>query len=110
MQEVNKGNWKTNILGRNGIRVSHLMFVDDLLLFNGSTEKQMKCVINTFNNFCAPLDQEDNNEKTDIIFSSNVTITMKHKLILISNFTIASNLGKYPGVPINGKTLKKNDY
>lgn len=56
------------------------------------------------------LGQEVNDEKTSIVFSSNVTTSTKHTLIELSNFTVVSNLGKYLGVPISGKAFKRNDY
>lgn len=50
--EVHSKNWKSMKLGRKGSRISHLMFVDDLLLFGEAAKIQMECVINILNKFC----------------------------------------------------------
>lgn len=38
MDEVEKGNWKGIKAKRNGPKVSHLMFIDDLLIFGKATK------------------------------------------------------------------------
>lgn len=50
--EVRINNWKALKLGRQGTRISHLMFADDLLLFREAMENQMECVMRTLNLFC----------------------------------------------------------
>lgn len=39
-------------MGRNGLKITHLMFTDDLLLFSEATKEQAKCVMNCINTFC----------------------------------------------------------
>lgn len=86
MLAVNEGDWRTNRLDRHGIMVSHLMFVDDLFLFEEATMKHMKCVISILQAFCSMLGQEVNNEKTSIVLSNNATRETDNKLLQISNF------------------------
>lgn len=54
--------------------------------------------------------QEVNSEKTSIIFSNNVPRVMRIKLAHTSNFKVTKQLGKYLGVFISGKALKRRDY
>jgi hypothetical protein len=52
--------------------VSHLMFADDLLLFDQATGRQMQCVMNILNKFCLLSGQKVSIEKTSILFSNDV--------------------------------------
>lgn len=52
-QEIWRKNWKASKLGRHDAMISHLMFVDDLLLFGEATKNQMNYVMNTLNLFCS---------------------------------------------------------
>ncbi|WJX24043.1 hypothetical protein P8452_13202 [Trifolium repens] len=58
LQAVADTKWKDIKAGRSGPVVSHLMFADDHLLFGEASEKQMKCVIDTLNQFCNMSRQE----------------------------------------------------
>jgi ribonuclease HI len=90
--------------------VSHLMFADDLLLFGEASEKQMQCVMDTLNKFCSLSGQEVSQEKTSILFSKNVRRCMRDKLLHMSGFRETYDLGKYLGVPLNGRAPKRADY
>lgn len=52
--------------------VSHLMFVDDLLLFGQTSELQTNCVMSILNFFCRMSGYKGSQEKTSILFSKNV--------------------------------------
>lgn len=52
-EAVDRGKWDSMRGGRMGHILSHLMFVDDLLVFGKSIEKKMVCVIDVLNKFCA---------------------------------------------------------
>lgn len=108
--EVRMNNWKTLKLGRQGTRISHLKFVDDLLLFGEATKKQMECVMRTLNMFCNMSGQEVSQEKTGFMFSKNVNRNMQNKLANLYGYWITNNLGKYLGVPLSGKMLIRNDF
>lgn len=41
---VEVGDCKSITMGRNGTKILHLMFADDLLLFGQVKEKQMQCM------------------------------------------------------------------
>lgn len=47
-----KGFWKILKAGRNGPLISHLIFLDDILLFVQDTKVQMQCVLDIVNQFC----------------------------------------------------------
>lgn len=82
-QAVEDGNWKPMKAGRTGPQISHLMFVDDLLLFGEATEKQMNCVMQVLGQFCALSGQQVSNENTTIMFSKNVGSSSRRRLVQI---------------------------
>lgn len=68
-QEVITGNWRAIKMDSQGPKISHLMFVDDLLLVGEAIERQMQCVMKTLQNFCSLTWQEVSEEKSSILFS-----------------------------------------
>jgi hypothetical protein len=86
------------------------MFADDHLLFGEASEKQMKCVIDTLNQFCNISGQEVSIDKTSILFSKNVERSMRMKLLQISGFEETTYFGKYLGVPLIGRAPKRANF
>ncbi|KAI5410240.1 hypothetical protein KIW84_055653 [Lathyrus oleraceus] len=107
---VDNGDWKALKVGRHGPTVSHLMFVDDILLFGEASNKQIICVNKILNTFCNMSRQEVSQEKTIIFFSKNVSNNVQNQLVDISSFSATTYLGKYIGIPLTWKTQKKEDY
>lgn len=107
---INNGEWKALKVGRHSPAVSHLMFVDDILLFGEATTKQIHCVKQTLNIFCNMSEQEVSQNKTRIFFPKNVNNTLRNQLVHISGFGPSSSLGKYLGILFKGKAPKKEDY
>jgi hypothetical protein len=70
----------------------------------------MKCVVDALNHFCSMSGQEVSQEKTSVLFSRNVNRGLKMTLLSISGFKETSNFGKYLGVPLHGRALKKADF
>jgi hypothetical protein len=65
------------------------MFADDLLLFGEATEEgQMNVVKVVLDNFCKMSGQEVNIEKTSILYSKNVSRSMRLKLQQLSGVII----------------------
>jgi hypothetical protein len=55
------------------------------------------------NEFCHLSGQKVSIEKTSILFSKNVNKETKDALQHASCFRVTNSLGKYMGVPLNGK-------
>jgi hypothetical protein len=109
-QAVDEGKWRPMQAGRNGPRISHLMFADDLILFAEANVDQINVVLNVLNQFCHLSGQQVSHEKTSIMFSKNVCPNIKENLVMQSGFNEASSLGKYLGVPLVGRAPKLSDY
>jgi len=60
--------WKPMRAGRYGPQISHLLFVDDLLLFAEASIKQAHCVMHCLDLFCQASGQKINSKKTQIFF------------------------------------------
>ncbi|XP_058758883.1 uncharacterized mitochondrial protein AtMg01250-like [Vicia villosa] len=69
---LDDGNWRAIRVGKKGLTVSHLMFVDDLLLFGKATAAQMKYVTSIFDKLSSMSGQQVSHEKTRVYFSKNV--------------------------------------
>lgn len=89
------------------IRVSHLMFADDVLLFGEATTTQMKCITRILNKFCSMSGQQASHEKNIVYFSKNVKRSKHVELVNMSGFIETTNLGKYIGVPLTIKAPKR---
>lgn len=109
-EEVEKNLWKPIRAGRSRPEVSHLMFADDLLLFGKATTRCVRSVCNAMNKFCSMSRQAVSLEKTSVLFSRNVYVSMRANLTQISGFHEKRNLGKYLGVPLTGKAPTRQDY
>lgn len=107
---VDKGGWIPIKDGRHGPTASHLMFVDDLLLFCKATEECFHCVHNTVNTFCTMFGQVVSMEKTNILFSKNVSRVVKRKITRCSSFRETNQLGKSLGIPLVGRAPKRGDF
>lgn len=109
-EEVDGKRWHPIRAGRNRPSISHLMFADDLLLFGKATNDNMRCVMEVLNNFCEMSGQMVSSEKTSIFFSKNVDTRIRRRLSLMSGFTNTTSMGKYFGIPLLGRTPKKQDF
>ncbi|XP_058759648.1 uncharacterized protein LOC131632954 [Vicia villosa] len=108
--EFRNNRWKPFQVGTNGVGITHLMFADDLLIFGEASEQQVMCVKNTLDVFCEMSGQEISEEKSSILFSDNVSKRLRTSLRNLSGFKETSGFGKYLGVPLTRKALKKNDF
>lgn len=97
--------WDCIKVGRKGPKISHLMFVNDLLLFGKATETQVQCVMDILNTFCASSGQRISLEKSYILFSINTLTNIRRKVLHVSGLKETAELGTYLRVPLTGKVL-----
>jgi len=60
--------WKPMRAGRYRPQISHLVFVDDLLLFAEASIEQAHCVLHCLDMFCQASGQQINYQKTQVFF------------------------------------------
>lgn len=110
VEEITNKKWKGVNLGNQGIMMSQLMFANDLLISGEATESQMIYMMERLKKFCRMSGHDISHERTSILFSNNVNRSIQNKLQHISKFRITKRFGRYLGVPLSGKKLKKNDF
>ena len=68
-RECMEGNWITIKASRDNIRISHLFFADDLILFAKASEENSESINEVLDYFCAESGQKVSAKKSRIYFS-----------------------------------------
>ena len=92
--------WDRMKASRNGPSFSHVLFVDDLMLFAKANHKNCEAIIEVLNNFCNLASQKVNLRKSKILFSPNVSRRRKRFICRKMGMTSTNNLGRYLGFPL----------
>jgi hypothetical protein len=109
-REVEDGLWKPSTVSRNRLGISHLCFVDDMMLFAEVNTKQMDIILKCLNVFCEVSGQRINVAKTKILFSKNVSTSLANSISRNNGFKVSKDLGKYLGVPLLHQRVTKQTY
>ncbi|XP_061356470.1 uncharacterized protein LOC133300904 [Gastrolobium bilobum] len=80
--------------------ITHLFFVDDLLLFAEASIDQAKLITDILRCFGDSSGQKISKEKTRICFSRNVSHLKAREIAQTLDFVVASDMGKYLGIPL----------
>ena len=95
---------------RQSLGVSHLFFVDDLVLFTKANKAGAKSIKKVLSIFCKESGQLVSAEKSHIYFSPNVPPNIREDICDVLDIVETSNLGKYLGFPLNHKGVGRNRY
>jgi len=98
--QVTNDIWKPISISREGPSFSHLLFVDDCLLFTETKTSQVKLVRDVLQNFCLASRLKINIQKSKFMTSSNVPRPKKNKFESLLQYNHTSQLGKYLGFPM----------
>ncbi|KAL9241975.1 hypothetical protein vseg_016025 [Gypsophila vaccaria] len=90
------------------MKLNHLLFADDLLLFCKGNEQSIMWILRGFSTFSLASGLDLNKEKTNIYFNG-VTTVLIDNILQVSGFKRGSLPFKYLGVPISSKKLTKNE-
>lgn len=105
---VDMGSWKACRLGKEGPAVSHLFFVDDLILFGEASVKQTRVMQEILSKFCGESGQKVNMAKSQAWFSPNTTLGVIRIISTTFGIKFTGDLGKYLGTPlIHGRLQSK---
>lgn len=88
-------------VGRNGPIISHMMFVDDLVLFAEVDVSQICSILQCLQEFGDASGHKISQEKTHIYFSPNVHNRVRREICAISKFKQVEELGRYLGAEIS---------
>ena len=85
-----EGNWTLVKASRDNIGISHLFFVDDLMLFAKASEDNCETIKEVLECFYAELSQKVSVNKSQIYFSQNVSFDLKE--IICENIGIHATI------------------
>ncbi|XP_010696021.2 uncharacterized protein LOC104908596 [Beta vulgaris subsp. vulgaris] len=92
---------------RNGPEISHLLFVDDSLLFTRATRQECLTIVDILNQYEQASGQKINYDKSEVSFSGGVCRERQEELINLLQMKKVEKHQKYPGIPtICGRSKK----
>ena len=98
-----KGLWCPLKASRGNIKISHLFFADDLILFAKVNTENCIAISEVLRTFCKESSQKISCEKSRIYFSSNVGVDLKESACERLGMFETTNFGKYLGFPLKHK-------
>lgn len=104
------GEWKGIKISRNTDDLTHLFFVDDLVLFGQANISNCKAIMEVINEFCMLSGQTVNLHKSKLFVSPNISRNKAHRLSNSCGIAHTNDLGKYLGVPILHSTANKDQF
>ncbi|KAE8732459.1 hypothetical protein F3Y22_tig00002058pilonHSYRG00012 [Hibiscus syriacus] len=104
LEREEKGLWKSFKCLRGGVKLSHLFFTDDLLLFAEAKADQMNNIRSCLHEF-SRAGVEVNLQKSKKFISPNVNSNMARDLSHLCGISLTDDLGTYLGVPIIHKRV-----
>lgn len=81
MDVVGKKDCEGKKAGKRGPRISHLIFVNDLILFGKAIVHQVACIMKVLKNFCEASYQRVSIEKSNIMFSKNTPQQLRRQIM-----------------------------
>ncbi|XP_021738081.1 uncharacterized protein LOC110704582 [Chenopodium quinoa] len=88
-----------------GLRLNHLIFADDLLLFSYGDKLSIELLVRGLRTFEKCYVLKANAEKTALYFG-NVPDTARSQIMLVTGFTVGEMPFKYLGLPLNARYLR----
>lgn len=105
--KVDDGSWIPLTLRKDGPKLSHLFFADDLLLFCEVSLDQVEVVKEAMRVFCRGSGHRINLQKSKVLASKRVHFNRAYNLSLRLGIGLTMDLGKYLGVPLLHKRAVK---
>ncbi|XP_057760081.1 uncharacterized protein LOC130980412 [Arachis stenosperma] len=102
--------WNPISLSRDGPKLSHLCFADDMILFAEASMEQADVIKKVLEAFCNSSGQRVNNEKTRVFFSNNINHNIREGVSEVLQFSRTNDLGKYLGVPLLHSRVTDSTY
>ncbi|XP_031103479.1 uncharacterized protein LOC116007017 [Ipomoea triloba] len=97
--KVESGDWKGIRLSLESLILSHLCFVDDMVLFSEAFIDQVETIRDSLHRFCEASGQKISLAKSQIFFSKNVNPDLANDIASSLQVARTDDLGNYLGVP-----------
>ena len=109
-EKCSKGAWIPLKASHGNIKISHLFFVDNLILFAKVNREICEAILDVLRTFCLESRQKVSSDKSRIYFSSNVAPELKERVCESLGMLETSNFGKYFGFPLRHKGASKRQF
>ncbi|KAK4407963.1 hypothetical protein Sango_0377300 [Sesamum angolense] len=86
-------------IARNALRISHLLFADDTLIFCDATTEAMRSIRDVLRVYGKASGQMINLDKSLVVFSRNTPLNMRETLANILGVQVETQPTKYLGLP-----------
>ena len=97
-------------LSKKGSTISHLFFIDDLIIFFEASFDQVNMINSCLEIFSTLFGQNVRKEKTWVFFSRNMNHNKVRQLSENLKVQLTSILGKFLRVPLHYKKVSKSTY
>ncbi|XP_010445335.1 PREDICTED: uncharacterized protein LOC104727985 [Camelina sativa] len=102
--------WKPICLSRNGPKLSHICFANDIILFVEASVAQIRVIRRVLERFCVASGQKVSLEKSKIFYSENVSRDLAQQISTESGIKATRELGKYMGMHVLHKRINKDTF
>ena len=109
-EKCSKGLWCPLKASHGNLRISHLFFADDLILFAKVNDEICDVILEVLQTFCMESDQKISSEKSRIYFFSNVGKELKERVCEKLGMFETNNFGKCLGFPLKHKGAPRGQY
>ena len=109
-KKVEDGHWKPVSIWRGGLKISHLFFAADILLFARAKVSQIAVIMQVLNDFAEASGLRMNTAKSKALASKSIARSKKERLESTSGISFTGSLGKYLGFNIIQGRVKREHF